>query len=188
MLKIYRASANNGEIKLDDYISFRSSGINNEFNTGANGFGIVNSANPRVTRANYELQALKSFREYIQSVKTTDGFVDDFMLWNPMTYAMLEEKYKDIPKNDEAYEKYGLNEEGILLFTHYINLLNTNDDNLVQRVFGRYEDNGMYLIMPNASFELKRGSFGVDISRRYEVFQSQNLGKKLVLSEIKRKI
>ena len=34
-----------------------------------------------------------------------------------LTHKMLEEKYKDISKDFDTYEKYGLNEEGILLFT-----------------------------------------------------------------------
>lgn len=140
-----------------------------------------------MSRANYELQKLKRFREYLQAVKTTDGYVDDFIIWNPMTYESLNDKYRNIPKNFDVYEDYGLNEEGILLFTDYVRLSYPNDDS-VQRIFGRYSENGMYLIMPNASFTMKVGTFGNDISEDYELLQSQSVGKRLALTKMNRRI
>ena len=183
MLKIYQAYADRDEIKIKDQIDFRYG----QFDTGLNGFGQVKSGNLSVSRANYELQTLKSFREYLKTVKTIDGYVDDFAIWNPMTYKMLEEKYKDISKDFDTYEEYGLNEEGILLFTDYVRLMHSNDDS-VQRIFGRYPENGMYLIMPNASFSMARGTFGGDVTENYEVLQSQSLGRQLVLTKMNRKI
>ena len=105
MLKIYQAYADRDEIKIKDQIDFRYG----QFDTGLNGFGQVKSGNLSVSRANYELQTLKSFREYLKTVKTIDGYVDYFAIWNPMTYKMLEEKYKDISKDFDTYEEYGLN-------------------------------------------------------------------------------
>lgn len=137
-----------------------------------------------VSRANYELQTLKSFIEYL---KTINGYVDDFTIWNSITYKMLEEKYKDISKDFNTYEEYGLNEEGILLFTDYIHLKYSNN-NLVQRIFGRYPENGMYLIMPNASFRMTSDIFNKNTTENYEVLQSQNLGRQLVLTKMNRKI
>ena len=140
-----------------------------------------------VSRANYELQTLKSFREYLKTVKTINGYVDDFTIWNSITYKMLEEKYKDISKDFNTYEEYWLNEEGILLFTDYIHLKYSNN-NLVQRIFGRYPENGMYLIMPNASFRMTNDIFNKNTTENYEVLQSQNLGRQLVLTKMNRKI
>lgn len=183
MLKIYNAYNEHGEIKVEDHIDFRYG----QFDTGLNGFGQVKSGNPSCKRANYELQALKYYRNYLQSIKLLDGYVEDFTIFNPLSYEMLEEKYKDIPRDFKTYEQYGLNEEGILLFTNYIRL-EYPKDNSVQRIFGRYPETGMYLIMPNASFSMITGTFSKDIEENYEVLQSQNLGRQLVLTKMNRKI
>ena len=100
---------------------------------------------------------------------------------------MIEEKYKDIPKDFETYEKYGLNEEGILLFTDWVRLIYPHND-LVQKIFGRYPENGMYLILPNASFSMTTSPLSDDVQESYEVLQSQTLGKQLVLTKMNRKI
>lgn len=183
MLKIYNAYSEDGTIKIKDYIDFSYG----KFDTGLNGFGQVKSCNLSCKRANYELQDLKHYEDYLRSVKLTDGYVQDFVIWNPLTYKMLEEKYKDIPRDFETYEKYGLNEEGILLFTDWIRLTSPQDDS-VQRIFGRYPENGMYLIMPNASFSMSTGSLSDNVQENYEVLQSQTLGKQLVLTKMNRKI
>lgn len=117
-------------------------------------------------------------------MKIIDGYVDYFVIFNPMTYKMIEEEYKDVSKDFDSYEKYGLNEEVILLFTDHISLYPNNG--LVQKVFGRYPGNGMYLIMPIASFRMARGDGA--ITENYEVLQSQALGKQLVLTKMNRKI
>ncbi len=183
MLKIYNAYSEHGIIKIEDYIDFRYG----QFNTGLNGFGQVKSGNLSCRRANYELQDLKYYMDYLKRVKLTDGYVEDFVIWNPYSYEMLEEKYKDISRDFETYEKYGLNEEGILLFTNWVRLTYPRD-NQVQRIFGRCPENGMYLIMPNALFSMATGSFSDDVQENYEVLQSQSLGKQLVLTKMNRKI
>lgn len=42
--------------------------------------------------------------------------------------------------------------------------------------------------MPNASFSMTLGSFGGEITEKYEVLQSQGLGKQLVLIKMNRNI
>ena len=183
MLKIYQAYPYMSEIKIKDQIDFKYG----MFDTGLNGFGQVKSGNLSVSSANYELQTLNSFREYLQTVKTIDGYAFNFTIWNPMTYKMLEEKYKDIFKDFDTYEEYGLNEEGILLFTDNIRLTYPKDGS-VQRIFGRHPGNEMYLIMPNTSFSMTSGVFSDDVTENYEALQSQSLGRQLVLAKMNRKI
>lgn len=182
MIKIYNAYSECGTIKIEDYIEFKQ-GI---YGTGYNGFGNVIASNLNCKKANYELQSLKRYREYLQGIKKEDGYILDFMLWNPVSYEMLEEQYGNIDKDNETYEKYGLNEEAILLFTDYL-YLNYPKDNSVQRIFGRYPETGMYLIMPNATFDMRTGSSKA-IPENYEVLQSQALGKRLSLVKMDRKI
>ncbi len=81
MLKIYQSYQDKDQIKIEDYIDFEYG----KFDTGIDGFGIVNSGNISCRRANYELQTLKSFREYIKRVKLEDGYVQDFVLFNPQS-------------------------------------------------------------------------------------------------------
>lgn len=183
MLKIYRAFADHGEIKLQDHIDFKYG----EFDTGIVGFGQVKSGNLSCTRANYELQKLKYYKDYLKNINLEDGFVTNFSIFNPYNYEMLENKYKDISKDFDAYEQYGLNEEGILLFTDYV-CLEYPLDGSVQRIFGRHPGNGMYLIMPNASFDMSTDMYSKDVIENYEVLQSKSLGKRLVLQKMDRKI
>lgn len=183
MLKIYNAYVDKDEIKIEDKIDFKYG----QFDTGLNGFGQIKSGNYSVSKANYEQQTLKSFKKYIQTVKNIDGYVNNFIIWNPMTYKMIEDKYNNISKDFDTYEQYGLNEEGILLFTDFIRLRYPNDDS-VQRIFGRYPENGMYLIMPNAHFSMIKGAFGEDVTENYEVLQSQSLGRQLILTKMNRKV
>lgn len=183
MFKIYRAFVDEGKIKIEDYIKF----TNGKFDTGLNGFGQVKTGNYACTKANYELQSLKYYKNYLQSIKKCDGYVEDFAIINPYSYQMLEDEYRDVDKNFDVYEQYGLNEEGILLFTDWVRLSYPLDES-VQRIFGRYPENGMYLIMPNASFDMIMGTFSGTISESYEVLQSQSLGKRLVLEKMNRKI
>ena len=182
MLKIYNAYTNQGEIRIDDHILF----VNGQFDTGVNGFGVVQSANISCTKAYYELQSLEDYRKYLQNIKLSDGYVQKFMLWNPVDLQMLE-KYQELSKDFKTYEHYNLNEEGILLFTDYIRLSYPNDGS-VKRIFGRYPDNGMYLVMPDASLTMTLGTFGENIQENYEVLQSKKLGRQLALTKMNRKI
>lgn len=182
MLKIYNAYSKHGEIQLDDYIDFDYG----EFDTGHQGFGQVQSGNLNCKRANYELQNLRGYLDYLRNIKAEDGYVKNFVMYNPVSYEMLEEKYKDIPKDITTYEQFGLNEEGILLFTNYIRLEYSNND-LVQRIFGRYPENGMYLLKPNASIDMLVYPYR-SVQEHYEVLQSENLGRQLILAKMNRKI
>ena len=182
MLKIYNAYEDHGEIKVEDYITFNYG----SFHTGYDGFGEVHSGNLNCIRANYELQTLKSFKEGLKSIKTIDGWVQNFMIWSPKSYKLLAEEDKDIKKTAEAYEAYGLNEEAILLFTDFISL--TPNDNLTQNLFGRCADTGLYLLMPNASIDMKIASHCDEDKENYEVLQSQSLGKRLILAKMNRRI
>ncbi len=182
MLKIYNAYCDNGQIKIDDYIDFNE-GV---YDTGTMGYGQIVSGNFSCQRANYEFLALEAFRAYVKQTQITDGFLsDDFKIWIPLNYEMLEKEFKDIPRNQEAYKEYCLNEEAILLFTDWVRL-NYPGDNSVQKIFGRCPETGMYLVMPNATFTMAPGT-NQETWERYEVLQSQNLGKELVLSKMNRK-
>lgn len=181
MLKIYRAFAEQGKIKLQDHIDF-TYGM---YDTGLYGFGTIKTNNLDCTRVNYELQRLEDLKKYLQSIKCNNGFVKDFVITNPCSHQMIESKFKDVPKTFASYEQHGLNEEGILLFTDLIRLEFISNSS-VQRIFGRYPENGMYLIMPNASFDMIVGAVSDDFKESYKVLQGASLGKKLVLQKINR--
>ncbi len=183
MLKIYRVFEEKDQIKIQDYLKFKDG----RFNTGLHGFGEIKSGNNDCIKANYELQTLKSYKKYLQSIKKIDGYVQNFLIFNPYNYQMLESQYKDVPKNFEAYEQYGLNEEAILLFADWVRLDYPSDGSVI-KIFGRFPECGMYLIMPNASFDVSSGLFNVVDRENYEVLQSQSLGKRLVLQKMDRKI
>lgn len=182
MLKIYRAHNLRGKIALQDHIDFEYG----RFYTGLHGFGDVLSGNLSCKTANYEYQSLVAYEKYLKKIETNDGYVENFLLYNPLSYESLEEKFKNISKNSKTYEEYGLNEEGILLFTNSINI-KYEDSNLVKRIFGRFPDTGMYLLKPDASI-IMTPSFGDKIEEKYEVLQSKTLGKQLVLNKMNRKL
>ena len=187
MLKIYRAHDLHGEIVVDDYLEFK----NGIYDTGLPfGFGEVNC--PRSVlipskKVNYDWTSTNRYTELTRKfANIRDGFVSDFFLNNPYSYEEFEEKFKDIPKTQEDYKKYGLNEEAILLFTDRI-ILKYKNDGLIERVFGRWPETGMFLIKPNATFTMAT-SFSEDEPETYEVLQSKNIGKQLVLTKLNRKI
>ena len=111
MLKIYEASLQNRNIVLNNYITFE----NGMYDTGYDGYGYV-YAGKNCIKANYNLETLKTFREYVKNLKMEDNYVKDFIIFNPIDNSTLEEKILSI-KDKYEYEKYGINEEGILLFT-----------------------------------------------------------------------
>ena len=65
MLKIYRVFEEKDQIKIQDYLKFKDG----RFNAGLHGFGEIKSGNDDCTKANYELQTLKSYKKYLQSIK-----------------------------------------------------------------------------------------------------------------------
>ena len=178
MLKIYNAQANHEEIKLDDFIRFD----HGRFDTGLDGFGQVR-AGAKCTKANYDLESLEDFLDYTKKVKVEDGWVDKFVLWNPISYEELAEQYNIVPRTMEDYERAGLNEEGILLFTNYVNV-ESNDGKHIERLFGRDKHTSLYLLRPSDSIRMVLPSDR--LIENYEVLQSQKPGKKLILAKMKR--
>lgn len=183
MLKIYNIYQNQGKIELTDYIDIN----NGRFFTGYDGYGDIFTEGIKTFYASYVLQHLKSFKKYLQSIKVIDGYLQNFILFNAYSEAMLKERTKGIPKTTEAYQKNGLNEEAILLFTDYVNM-RYDDNNNIKRLYGRSASTGMYLLMPNATFDIYNYDFGRHLSETYEVMQSKNLGKQLILTKLPRKI
>ena len=187
MLKIYRAHDLHGQIVVDDYLEFKY-GI---YDTGLPfGFGDVNCPGNTLIpskKINYVWTSINRYTELTRKfANIQDGFATDFYLNNPYSYEELEERFKDVPKTQKDYEKYGLNEEAILLFTDRIQL-NYKNDGLIERVFGRWPETGMYLIKPNSTFTMTT-SFSPKAEETYEVLQSKNIGKQLVLTKLNRKI
>ena len=179
MLRICNAYANEGEIVIDDHITFKKG----KFNTD---FGEIQSSNYRCRDVSYELQSLNSFKEYLKNVKIVDGYINNFILFNPLNDKMLNEKFKKIQKNEKGYNDFGLNEEAILLFTKSI-YLEYGKSTLVEYLCGRSMDSGLYLLKPNAYMKMKTNLLDSDYEE-YEVLQSKRLGKRLVLNKINRKI
>lgn len=178
MLKIYEATVNEGKIQLNDYIKFK----NGYYDTGLNGFGLVRSGNNSVDIANYEHQELESYLKYLKSIKQIDGYVEDYVMLNPTNYQELAEKFSDVKEDYNEYRKFDLYESGVLLFTNYVKL-KYRDDGSIKRIFGRYPENGMYVLAPDALFEMSYGN----TQDEYEVLQSDRLGKRLSLAKIERK-
>ena len=181
MLKIYNAYAINGKIIIADYVTFRYG----KLETHSNGYGYVKSEKRTVLNVNYEMKKLDEYNEYLEKRRGSECFIEDFTIFNPANYEMLENEYKYIKRTEEAFEKAGLNEEGILLFTKSISINYRNND-LIRRIHGKYPKNGIYLIMPNASFTMTAGSYSKEYKEQYEVLQSQNLGKRLSLTKMDR--
>ena len=186
MLKIYRAYDLQGKVVLDDYIEFKY-GI---FSTGANGFGdivISKDMDKASKKFNYENTSSKNYVELTKKfAELQDGFITKSPFFNLYSYEDLKEKYKNISKTESDYEKYRLNEDGILLFTDYINLKYKNEG-LIEKIFGRYPGTAMYLVKPGATMTLQT-SISPKIEETYEVLQSKNLGKQLILTKLNRPI
>lgn len=181
MLKIYRAFAENGKIKLQDHIDFK----NGCFDTGINGFGMIKLRNNNCDKVNYELQKLQEYKSYLQNLYCKNGYVRNFEIVNPCTHQMIAEKCNNISKTFEEYEKNGLNEEGVLLFTDLVRISYISKSS-VQKLFGRYPEKGLYLVMPNASFSLMLGAVSEEIKENYQLLQGISVGKKLILQKVNR--
>ena len=178
MLRIYNAYANKEDIVIENYIKFNEMG---RFDTGLNGFGQIHSGNLSVRRVSLERSTLDSFKNQVKDAKVIDGYLDNFILYTPTNEELLHEKFKDLIKTSEDYEKYRLTEEAVLLFVDYLEVKPIDD---ITRLFGRYYNNGLYLIEPNNRFTLSNGSK----EEIYEVLQSNSLTKELTLSKVKRLI
>lgn len=186
MLKIYRASNFHGKIELQDNIVFDNKG---RFDTGRYGYGDIISGNGNCKIANYEFTNLYSFEKYIKTVERKDGFVKNFMLFNPKSYEMLKEEFRDIKKTVEEYIKYDLEEEAILLLTQFVYVNFDKSDNRVKNIFGRTPECGLYLLKPDAQITMKADLYDDwKETSEYEVLQSKSLGKRLTLQKFDRKI
>lgn len=186
MLKIYSASNLHGKIELKDSIEFNKVG---RFDTGTYGYGDIISGNNSCKTVNYEFTNLDSFENYVKSLKKHDGYVEDFIFWNPKNYEMLREEFKDIKNTVDEYIKYGLNEEAILLLTHFVYVNFDKTDDKVRNIFGRLPEVGLYLLKPDAKISMRTEFCYSDAEiSDYEVLQSKSLGKRLILQKFDRKI
>lgn len=192
MLKIYNIMYVKGDIKLYDYINFEYG----RFDTGSNGFGDVLSTYNVLLPSkiiNYDRVSKENYKELTRELaQLKDGFVTNFYLNQPLSYRDLEKQFGHIEKTEEEYEKYHLNEEGILLFTNGINITSENPK-LVERIFGRHVENSLYLLEPGASLIVSPSISSSELSSstdtyNYEVLQSNTLGKRLILQKMDRKI
>ena len=193
MLKIYRAFDFKGELVLEDKVVFNDVRFDEKTQ--------IRTVNPVLTEANYDNTSLEKFNFIF---KNSLNSMDEFGLYKPMTYKTLEEyiKTNHIPSDFDSYESNGLNEEAILLFTNNVWLV-IDDETKVDKIFSDegpgyvlgdrpiYQE-GIYIVKPNALFEMglapnEKGKCGsIDKLESYEVLQSQNLGKRLILSKMNR--
>lgn len=181
MLKIYKVSNLYGNIKLEDHIQFE----NGICQYGLYGFGQISSNNPSINIANYELLNLKAFLDNLEKLERKENFVENFTLMNPQNYETVFETYKDVPKTMEDYDRFGLNEEAVLLFTNWVEIKYKNEE-LVKKLLGKKEV-ALYLLKPNAEIIMKPALFDTP-EEDYELLQSNNVGKRLVLQKMNRKI
>ena len=185
MLKIYNAINKKGKVKLNDYIEFKYG----KFDTGIHGFGYVNGGdinNPSQI-ANYEYQHAENYVELTKCMTNEqNGIASNFILYNPLSTEEVKERCETVQKDINVYDEYCLNEDGILLFTNFVNIKILNP-RLVETVFSKYPDTGLYLLKPNATITLS-SAFGIPVEETYEVMQSKNLGKQLILTKLDRKI
>lgn len=181
MIKIYNANSTFGNIILSDFISFDTAG---RYETGVHGFGTVINNNLDLLEVNYELATLESYFKYLKSIDSNDGFIKYYLL-APHNYKTIKKEYSKIEKTEENYDKYCLNEDGIILLTE--NVILSDYDDKVKKIYGRYPETALYLIEPNASFSMRPGDY-ISKGENYEVLQSNNLGKRLILSKMNREI
>lgn len=185
MLKLYNAVNRKGKVKLNDYIEFKYG----KFDTGIHGFGDVNGGdinNPSQI-ANYEYQHIENYADFTKSITNMkDGIATNFIIYNPLTKEEVEERCETIKKDIKTYDDYCLNEDGILLFTNFVNIKILNPK-FGETVFSKHPDTGLYLLKPNATIILS-SSYGIPEEETYEVLQSKNVGKQLVLTKLNRRI
>lgn len=186
MLKIYNVYPLHGKIVLKDYITF---------NYGVFKIGMVSEygnvmCGDKTTYnkvVNYEHTSINDYVKLSkEETKSKDSFNKKIKIYNPFSLEELEEKFKDVPKNAESYEKYNLNEEGILLFADCIRIKYENTE-LVQKILGRYPGTGLYLVRAGAIFTMST-MFSQEKRETYEVLQSENLGKQLIIAKLNRSI
>ena len=195
MIKLYRAFNNNGHIKVEDRIVFNDSRFNSEDQ--------IRTIKPNIKVANYENMSLDRFNKFTDEVIQGK---DDFLLLNPTDYQSLEEYVKSygIRRDSKDYDYYRLNEEAVLLVTNGVWLV-VDDEESVERIVGTwgrlklngkpYFESGMYLVKPNATFSMavepkiqRDYSFVLRNLESYELLQSNNIGKRLVLTRMNRRI
>lgn len=176
MLKIYNAIGENGKVVLKKGIQFRHGG----YNTGNNGYGTIISGRSDCKRADYIFEALESFKEGIAHVDKVDGWIknNSFILYNPYS---LEELNSQITE-DRHLDK-DLDEEGILLFTDYVNVSYDKDLPLVKKMIGRWPEYAGFILLPGAELEMNFPAYEEKSTNHYEVLESGSKPKQLYLTK-----
>lgn len=178
MIKIYNAIGTNGKVVLKKGINF-SYGV---FDTGYDGYGKIVSGRDNCKRADYLIEKLEHFRNYIKEVEKIDGFIrnDNFVFYNPYSAKELDFKQKKFNEAD-------LKEEGILLFTDYVSVDYKRNNN-IQRIFGRFPETGAYIILPGSTLEMSFPAYEKKSKNKYEVLESASRPKQLYLIKVDREI
>lgn len=179
MLKLYTAYGNQGKVEIRDGVTFKN-GIYSPWE----GYGDIHSGYLNINgNINYDIRSLKEFKDYVKNLEFSDGYVQDFRL-HVVTDEELKILESTILKNELSYKKQRLNEEAVLLLTDWVTIDYINNE-LIERILGRYNECGMYLIKPNATFTM---SFPNSDSEKehYEVLQSKSLGTELQLVKTRR--
>ena len=187
MLKLYRASQLHDEIKLEKGIVFERG----KFDTGSsvNSYGVIEANGIHMVdepkKVLYEYQDLNI--ERYKNFPREDGFLNHFFFNSPHTSESIKKYIEDhnILNTEEDYERYGLNDEAILLFTSNVSLkFNKENSEFIKQVFGRVIGTSGYILLPNANFKMGITSYGSEKDENYEdyeVIQSNGLGKQLYL-------
>lgn len=178
MIKIYNAIGENGKVVLKKGIKFS----HGSFYTGHEGYGSITSGRSDCKRADYLLENLEHFINYISEIEKIDGFIrnNNFIFYNPYSVEELEAKY-------DAFNKKDLDEEGILLFTDYVSV-DYKRNNKIQRIFGRYPETGAYIILPGTTLEMNFPAYEDKNNNQYEVLESTSKPKQLYLTRVDRGI
>lgn len=188
MIKIYRAEQYKDDLKLYKGIEFTGGIYMSDPNRG---YGCIKSSNGRhgVDLATYEFHNL--IPELFENIETQDGFLKNFMIWNPHNKESLKEyieKY-NIEETKEAYDNENLNDEAILLLTRNVSLkYDQANEKGITYLFGRWPGNAGYLLMPGAEFQMGIDSIydkNIEYSD-YEVLQSKGKGRQLFLTKLDR--
>lgn len=181
MLKIYNAVGEHGKVILKRGIQFRYG----RFDTGYNSYGTIVTARSNCQKADYLLGEVETFKKTIASVPKVDGFIqnDSFILYNPFSLEELE-SYQDL----EDFPESVLTEDGILLFTDYVNINFDDAKHKIERLLGRHPDTGAYLLEKGAELEMSFPACYNDSREQYEVLESESKPKQLYLTKVDRTI
>lgn len=176
MIKIYNAkSSKKGEITLNDYIEFDENGVYEPY---INSFGEIICDNG-IKKANYDLMSLDTLYEYLSKLEVINKELK-LKLVSPVDYNYVNKEFDFVSKSN--INKYSsLIEEAVLLITDYVYLINHDDK--VKKIYSRCPETGLYVVEPNAQFTMRSPDYSF-IKHDYELLQSRNAGKRLILSRM----